>query len=266
MGCIRPGRRRSSIPLKRFVTSERGPPGLAPHVASPCGSRSFWPSVPRPPDLPPEHLPHTTLVPDRTPAALAAHRMDPGSLAGQIALPPRSTGSPRGQAASPAHNSQGAFGTSGRGLSTSGSHPGCFARAPIRRTPHWRNPWIEPRRFRIALRQLCTGGTSIPDLGPERLPHVTVAADPWWASCQIMRSGSRPHPGHIAARPIGSGSHVWQRGRPAIASRIRLGPSAPLGIARRIEPCPRGRPASCFPGHAVLDVRMDCRHRSTMRT
>ena len=72
-----------------------------------------------PPDLPPEHLPHATLVSDRTPSSLAESRMDPGSLAGQIALPLRATGSPLGHAASPGPNSQGAFGLSGRGLSTS---------------------------------------------------------------------------------------------------------------------------------------------------
>ena len=205
--------------------------------------RSFLPSAPGPPDLPPEHLPHTTLVPDRTPVSLAARRLDPGRLAGPIALPPRSTGSPLGHAASPAHNSQGAFGTSGRRLSTSGSHPGRFAQAPIRRPPRWRNPWIAPHWFRIAPRQLCTGGTSIPDLRPERLPHDTVAADPWWATCQTVRSGSWPHPGHIAARPIGSGSHVWQPGPPAIASRIRP-PSERPTRDRPLDRASSARPSS----------------------
>ena len=199
-----------------------------------------------PPDLPPEHLPHATLVSDRTPSSLAESRMDPGSLAGQIALPLRATGSPLGHAASPGPNSQGAFGFSGRGLSTSGSHPGRFAQGPILTPPRWRNPWLEPRRFRIAPRPLCTGGTSILDLGPERLPHVTVEADPWLATCQTVRSGSRPHCGQIGGRPIGSGSPVWQRGRPAIACRIRRCPSAPLGITRRIEHRPRVRPAFGF--------------------
>jgi hypothetical protein len=52
-------------------------------------------------------------------------------MSGNIALPLGPTGSPLGHAASPGHNSQGAFGFSGRGLSTSGSHPGRFAQDPI---------------------------------------------------------------------------------------------------------------------------------------